>query len=167
VLETCATVDEAITFYREHREPHFWNSKVLLTDKSGTSVLIGAHDGKLQVESKSQSRGLGYGGETLGRMLGQCPDPDLTNAVNVLQACLQKGKNMTRYFNVFDVKSGDIFLYPAARKNDEVELNLAVELSKGGHYYDMPKIHRQIKQTPRPLLANMERVPSENLKPNE
>jgi hypothetical protein len=165
VLETCATIEEAMTFYREHRERHFWYAKVLLTDKTGASVLIGAHDGKLQIEKMNESRGLGYGGATLAKMLGESSKPELTNGVKILRACLQPGKNMTRYFNVFDVKSGDIFLYPTPKRKDEVKLNLAEELRKGGHYYEMPKIHKQLKQTPRPLLANMERFPSEKLKP--
>jgi hypothetical protein len=117
----------------------------------------------LQVERETQSRGLGYGGETLARMLGESAEPNVSNGVKVLQACLQKGRNMTRYFNIFDVKSGDIFLYPTPKKNDEVKLNLAEELSKGSHYYDMPKIHKQLNQAPRPLLANMERFPAEKV----
>jgi hypothetical protein len=159
VLETCATIDEAIAFYREHREPGFSYSKILLTDKSGASVLIGAQDGRLQVERANQSRGLGYGGKILERSLEESSEPTATNGVKILRACLQKGNSATRYFNVFNVKSGDIFLFPFPGRDDEVKLNLAVELGKGGHYYDMAKIHKQLKQAPRPLLANMERIP--------
>ncbi|MDB6059638.1 MAG: hypothetical protein JWO95_3482, partial [Verrucomicrobiales bacterium] len=157
VLEACATVDEAIAFYREHAEPGFWYSKVLLTDKSGASVLIGAHDGKLQVERTAESRGLGYGGETLERWMAHSSEPTVTNGVKILRACLQKGKYATKYFNVFDVKSGDLMLYPFPKKDTEVKLNLAVELAKGPHYYDMPKLQKQMKQAPRPLLANMKK----------
>lgn len=162
VLETCATIEEAITFYRQHREPGFSYSKILLVDKSGASVLIGAKEGKLQVERATQSRGFGYGAKILETKLGQSSEPTESNGTNILRACLQKGKSATRYFNVFDVKSGEIFLFPIPDRNDEVKLNIPVELRKGAHYYDMSKIHKQLKQAPRPLLANMERFTLES-----
>jgi hypothetical protein len=157
VIETCATVEEAIEFYRAHRDPNLWYSKCLLTDKTGKSVLIGAYRGKLQVWRKSASWGLGYGEYKLRCMLETNSEPTLTNATNILRACLQPGKSATRYFNVFDPKSGDIFLYPFPKKDIEVKLNLAAELSKGPHYYGMVKIQKQLKQAPRPLLDNMKR----------
>jgi hypothetical protein len=160
VLETCATVEEAITFYRQHRDSNFSYSKILLTDKTGASVLIGAHNGKLQVERKQASWGLGYGNKVLQPMLAQSAEATLTNGTAILRACLQKGKYATRYFNVFDVKSGEIFLFPFPEKSTEVNLNLAVELSKGAHYYDMPEIQEQFKQSPRKLLDNMKSVES-------
>lgn len=46
VLETCATVKEAIASHREHREPSFTYAKILLADRTGASVIIGANDGK-------------------------------------------------------------------------------------------------------------------------
>src|SRR6185369_15985303 len=50
-------------------------------------------------------------------------------------------------------------------REDEVKFNLALELKKGGHYYDMPQIHEQLTQAPRPLLANMERFLLDRYKP--
>jgi hypothetical protein len=37
-------------------------------------------------------------------------------------------------------------------------LNLAAELKRGGHYYDMPEIHKQLTQPLRPLLDDMQRL---------
>ena len=159
VLETCATVEEAIAFYRQHRDPNLWYSKALLMDKTGKSVLIGANRGKLQVWRKTESWGLGYGEYTLRCMLATNSGPTLINGTAILRACQQKGKYATRYFNVFDVKSGDIFLYPFPKKDTEAKMNLADELGKGPHYYDMVKIQKQLKQAPRPLLDNMKRFP--------
>jgi hypothetical protein len=47
----------------------------------------------------------------------------------------------------------------------EVKFNLAVELKKGGHYYDMPQIHEQLAQDPRPLLLNMKRFLMDEFNP--
>jgi hypothetical protein len=164
VLETCATVEEAIAFYRGHRDPNFSYSKTLLTDRTGASVVIGAHDGKLQVERANQTCGIGYGVQALERMLAESSAPTVTNGVKILRACLQKGRCATKYSNVFDLRSGVIFLIPVPTKGDEVKFNLVGELRKGGHYYDMPRITRQLEETPRPLLANMERFPGERSK---
>ena len=156
MLETCVTVADAIAFYRNHHESAFSYSQILVADKSGASVIIGAKDWKLQVEPEAHCRGFGYGQETLDKMLATHCEPTEVNGFKILQACCQKGQYATKYSNIYDMKSGDIFLYPFPPRDDEVRLNLAVELKKGGHYYDMRKIHEQLARDPRPLLPNME-----------
>lgn len=157
MMETCATVGDAIAFYRKHREPDFSRSKILVADRTGPSVIIGAKDGRLQVEKANQCRGFGYGSQTLDRMLMNAPEPTVANGVKILRACLQKGQYATKYSSVFDLKSGDIFLFQFPDRDDDVKLNLAVELKKGGHYYDMPQIREQMSRGPLPLLNNMKR----------
>lgn len=165
MLATCTTVEEAIAFYRGHQEPGFYRAKILVADRTGASVIIGAEDGKLQVEEETQCRGFGYGARTLDKMLAGHPKPTVANGAKILRACLQKGQYATKYFNIFDLQTGDIFLYPFPKENDQVKFNLAAELKKGGHYYDMPEIHKQLAQAPRPLLANMERFRLDKYKP--
>jgi len=89
-------------------------------------------------------------------MLAASPEPTVANGAKILRACLQPGQYATKYFNIFDLKSGDIFLHPAPTQDDEVKFNLADQLKRGAHYYDMPQIHEQLAQPPRPLLPNME-----------
>jgi hypothetical protein len=158
LIETCATVPEAIAFLRGHQVPAFDYGKYLIADRTGASVLIGAKDGKLQVEESKQCRGFGYGAHVLDKALAERPEPALPNAAKILRACLQKGKYATKYSNVFDLKSGDIFLYPFPQRDDPVKLNLAAELLKGGHYYDMPQIREQLSRSPQPLLGNLDRL---------
>src|SRR5690606_14963206 len=61
MLETCATVEEAIAFYRAHAEPGFAQADILIADRTGASVVIGARDGTLFFDRSSQSRAIGYG----------------------------------------------------------------------------------------------------------
>ncbi len=157
MLETCATVEEAIAFYRGHREMGFVRAKILVADPTGASVIIGAKDGKLQVEQENQCRGFGYSARTLDKMLAKTTEPTVANGARILRAALQKGQYATKYSNVFDLKSGDIVLFPFPDQEDEVKLSLSAELAKGGHYYEMPQIRDQLTQAPRPLLTNMER----------
>jgi hypothetical protein len=157
MLETCTTVAEAEIFFRTYYDPSFSTSKILISDSTGASVIIGAKDGRLEVKKFHQSMGFGYGQKQLDKLLPKVQEASLFNAVNLLQACLQKGKYATKYANVFDLKSGDIFLFPHAEPDNPVRFNLATELAKGGHFYDIPKIHQQVTQPLKPLLNNMKR----------
>jgi hypothetical protein len=162
-LENCATVEEAIAFFRGHQDRGFFRAKILLADRTGASVIIGGKAGKLQVERANTCRGFGYGAQTLDKMLTRTTEPTVSNGFKILRACLQK--DATKYANVFDLKSGDIFLYPFPDHDDEVNFNLAVELKKGGHYYDMPQIKEQLIGPGQPLLADMECLRLDKYKP--
>ena len=165
MLEICATVNDAVAFFQNHDEPSFARAKILVADRTGASVIIGARDGKLQVVPGKQCWGFGFGRRTLDPALAKDPEPTVANGFKILRDCRQTGEYATRYSNIYDLKSGEIFLYPFPRRDDEVKFNLAAELKKGGHYYDMPQIHEQLAQAPRPLLLNMERFPVDKFKP--
>jgi len=165
MLESCATVEEAIAFYRSHWEPSFSYAKILVADRTGASVIIGAGDSRLQVERANHSRGFGYGGQTLDQLLAKTPETTAASGFRILQACLQQGQYATKYSCVYDLTSGDVFLQPCSAGQAEVKLNLAAELKKGGHYYDLPQIHQQLAQAPRPLLSNMRRFLMDEYKP--
>jgi len=158
MLESCATVEEAIAFFQSHQEPDFCRAKILVADMTGASAIIGAKDGKLQVEKSDRNQGFGYAYQTLSGWLAKAPEPTVDNGAAILHACLQEGKYATKYSNVFDLKSRYIYLYQFYERNDSVKLNLAVELKKGGHYYDMPQIRQQLPQATLPLLINMRRL---------
>jgi hypothetical protein len=98
-------------------------------------------------------------------MLVKPQEPTTANGFKILRACRQEGQYATKYSNVYDLKSGDIFFFPVPGRDAEVKLNLAVELKKGAHYYDMPEIKSQLTQEARPLPANMKRFAFDEFKP--
>ena len=165
MLESCSTVNDAIAFYRTHDEPGFAASKILVADRTGASVIIGERDGRLQVYPDNQCRGFGFGRPLLEAALANNPEPTVMNGFNILTACRQSGDYATKYSNIYDLKNGDVFLHPISNRDDEVRFNLAVELKKGAHYYDMPEIRAELTRTPQPLLLNMERFPLDKFKP--
>jgi hypothetical protein len=165
MLETCVTVNDAIAFFRSHDYPGFARAKMLVADRTGASAIIGARDGKLQVVPGKQCWGFGYGKQTIELEVVTSPQPTIANGFKILRDCRQPGPYATEYSNIYDLKTGDIFLFPYPGRDDEVKFNLAVELKKGGHYYDMPKIQEQLTQAPQPLLLNMERFPVDKFKP--
>lgn len=157
MLESCATVEEAIAFYQKYAEPSFSYAKILIADKTGASAIIGAKNGTLIFERSKSSRGFGYGGDILNKMLSPTTKPVLQNGLPILQACAQSGANATKYSNVFDLNTGDIFIYSFPGQKEIIKLNLKHELSKGGHYFDLPQIKVQVKQQPLPLQPTMHR----------
>ena len=165
MLETCTTVAEAINFYRTHKEPSFSRAKVFVTDSTGASVIIGAKDNQLEVEKSHISRGFGFGHKQLKIFLSNDPKPIIPDAINILKKCQQSGQYATKYANVFNLKSGDIYIFPDTNSNVPVKFNLKTELKKGEHYYDIPEIARQKDQPIKPLLNNMKRFVFDVLKP--
>ena len=165
MLETCTTVNDAIAFYRTHREPLFWRGKILVADRTGASVIIGATNGQLQVEADNQCRGFGHGGRMLDAALAKQPQPTVADGFNLLRDCRQTGPNATKYSNIYDLKSGDIYLHPIPTQDDEVTFNLAAELRKGAHYYELPQIKEQLAQAPRSLPIRLRRFPLDEFKP--
>jgi hypothetical protein len=165
MLESSATVEDAIAFFQTHREPDLSRARILVADRSGASAIIGVRDGKLRIERAKQSRGFGYCDPELQKMLAKSLEPTLANGSGILRACLQSGETATKYSNIFDLKSGDIFIFDNPERNDFVKFNLAAELAKEGHYYDIPQMRRQLKEPPMSLLNNMKRFFLDEFKP--
>ncbi|MEJ7739964.1 MAG: hypothetical protein WKF97_21290 [Chitinophagaceae bacterium] len=166
MLESCATVREAIAFYKKYREPSFSYASIMIADKSGASVIIGARNGALYFETSKESRGFGYGGKTLNELLARAPQPGMKSGLPILQACFQQGQNATKYSSVYDLRSGEIFLTLPGSQEAEIKMNLSTELAKGGHYYDMPAIKKQLSQVPPlPLRQGMKRFIRDGYKP--
>lgn len=137
MLETCTTVDEAVAFYRSHRETEFARARILIADRSGSSVIIGAKEGALHFQRETRSRGFGFGGKTLQQRLAAAPEPTLDQGASILRACLQTGATPTQYANVFDLRSAEIMLFPDPKRTIPVRLSLTAELARGGHAYDI------------------------------
>ncbi len=157
MLESCATVEEAIAFYQKYQEPSFSYARIMIADKSGASVIIGARNGQLYFDRSSQSRGFGYGKKALDDHLAKAPQPTVQGGLPILQACLQQGQYATKYSSIYDLRSGDIYLVPPGDQPAEIKLNLSAELAKGGHYYDMPQLNNQLNQSPLALRPGMRR----------
>ncbi|HEV7350035.1 hypothetical protein [Telluribacter sp.] len=157
MLESCATVEEAIAFYQKYQEPSFSYARIMIADKSGASVIISAHNGQLYFDRSTQSRGFGYGEKALGDYLTKAPQPTVQGGLPILRACLQQGEYATKYSSIYDLRSGDIYLVPPGDQQSEIKLNLSAELAKGGHYYDMPQLNNQLNGEQLALRPGMRR----------
>jgi len=151
MLESCANVEDAIAFYTRYFEPAFAGAKLVVADRSGASAVIGAKDGRLEVVRRVSSFVFGYGGKRVAGRLAASPAASPAGAAQLLQTAQQTGRYATKYSNIFDLGTGDIYVHQFASERPVARLNLAVELKKGGHYYDLPAIAQQMTEAPRPL----------------
>lgn len=164
MLESCSTIDEAIAFYQQYQEPAFSYARLLIADKTGASVIIGARDSRLYFDRSGSSRGLGFGATALNKGLSQNPSPSLADGLPILEACKQEGADATKYSSIYDLLSGDITLLAAGSKK-MITLNINKELLKGGHYYNIPDLTNN-KLNGQPLRPGMRRFLSDGYKTN-
>lgn len=158
MLEQCASVDEAIAFYRKYAEPGFANASILIADASGASVIIGARDGTLFFERSSEGQVLGgQGKQTFERLYTDQTPITLKEGSAILKQCVASGPGGTLYSNAYNLKTQEIYVFDFKRDN-YITLSLKKELKKGPHYYEIPEIEQQIEELPKPLLLNMERL---------
>jgi hypothetical protein len=163
LLESCRNVDEAIAFYQKVLEPSFNRASVLIADKSGASVIVGARDGKIHFDRSTKSRGFGYGNAKVQAALREPPAPTVTAGLKLLRECKQEGMYGTKYSTVFDLRNGDITV--SVPERPDVALNFQTELKKGRHYYEIPSISEQVTQPLKPLAVNMLRFPMDHFVP--
>ena len=165
LLESCATIEDAVAFFQKHREPDLLHSKIMVADRQGRSVVIGACDGKVQINKSERSKGFGYAFQIFRECFAKDSNLTVANGASILRACVQEGKYATKYSNIFDLKSGDIYLYQFHQHLESMRMNLAVELAKGEHYFNMTQIHEEFSKPPIPLLMNMRRLVMDDFPP--
>jgi hypothetical protein len=159
MLESCATIEEAIAFFESHWEESFSYGRLLVADSTGNSAILRAKDGKLYapIAARSQAMGHRFGmrGDDATPLLAQITEPTLADAARLLEFTRQEGVNATRYSVVFDLRTSDIWLYRFPKQTDPVQFNLRSELDKAPHYYDIPELPNQLGQELRPLTVEM------------
>lgn len=158
MLERCAMVDEAVAFFRTHREPDFARSRILIADRTGASVIVGARNGELFFDRSRASRGMSFNEPQLQRDLAKDPPATFAAGLAILASCAQHGEFATKYANVFDLKTGAIRVHPFHAGQTGFELHLGAELEKGPHYYDIPKLAEQRAKPGLPLRSEMKRI---------
>jgi hypothetical protein len=159
MLESCASVEEAIRFFQQHWEKSFSYGRLLVADRTGKSVILRAKDGKLSAPIVTRSQGMGHRfgmrGNEATPMLERISRPSLADAAGLLEFTRQEGVNATKYSVVFDLKTTDVWLYRFPEQPDPVQFNLPCEIGRGPHYYDIPALPQQLDESLRPLTDEM------------
>jgi len=161
MLESCATVEEAIEFFQRNWEESFAYGRLLVADRTGKSVIIRAKDEKLEAPIVARSQGIGHRfslrGNEAAELLSRISKPAMSDAVRLLKFTLQEGPNATKYSTVYDLKTCDIDLYRFPTQTEPVRFNLPKELKKGPHYYEIPALPKQLAEPLKPLTGDMKK----------
>jgi predicted choloylglycine hydrolase len=147
ILEECGTVDEAISYVEKYKIPEMEDVHILFADKRGNSAVVGVYDGKLQIHRREGNHQLltnfnltdpSYGDElpcqrfaTAEKMLGSDSSATVENLEKILSRTHQS--DLTVYSNIYNLTSGEVYVYNRADFTRKVKFNLSTELKKGRH----------------------------------
>jgi hypothetical protein len=149
VLEEAATVEDALEILADHNVRHFARAKIMLVDRTGCSAIVGFENGRLRIDlAAGDFQCLGYGESVAGRTLAKPGAVSVDTFRKLARATLQTGKFSTKYSNVYDLTNGEVHVYRFHDGKEPVTFNLAQELAKGNHYYDIPLLDEQLKRPP-------------------
>lgn len=137
MIVKCATVEEAIDFYEKYNEPGFSYGRIMITDKSGNSVILGWKDGKMSVTPKDKDiLAQGYRGNVVKSYFSNIKgEKDLKYMTGALSAAHQNGKSPTQYSNIICLNDGKIILYKNCDFDEFIELDYVKILKKGFAVY--------------------------------
>jgi choloylglycine hydrolase len=147
ILEECRSTQEAIGYIEKYKIPEIEDVHILLADKKGNSVIIGVYDGKLQIHERKGGYQLltnfnitnpSYGDEPPCKrfaiaesMLHSDSSVTAANMENILAKTHQEA--LTVYSNIYNLTTGEVYIYNKADFHKKVRLNLQNELKKGKH----------------------------------
>lgn len=162
MLETCSNIDEAIEFYKTYRETSFSGATIIIADKTGASVIIGARNGELYFEKVLESRVLGWASSTFNKMYNDETIIDLNSGAEILEKCMfpeEEGFNSgTKYSNSYNLKNGNMTFFKFKSNSKKTTINLFSELKKGSHYYEIADLETQLQEPRKPLVLTMNRL---------
>jgi hypothetical protein len=160
VMEVCSTVDEVIEYFTRYYYP-VWNGHDLFVDRNGNSVIIefGEKDvvfvrrnGDHQVMTNFPNADTlnarwynCYRYKTADCMLSESQDMSTDFFRSVCDAVHLRGKNPTSLSTVYDVITGDLYVYYFHNYEEVLVFNVYDELAKGEKYYVLPDFFRQTR----------------------
>ena len=154
VMRTCATVDEALDLLEQYEIPFMVHAMLLFGDRYGHSAIYEGDDILHRPDDTRHHVLTNYYQSRLSAAESNCRrhyaaekiftdkfghDKQLTIDLmkSVLDATHQEGKFPTMYSNVYDLTNGIIHLYHNHNFDKAVTINLADELTKGGHRVEL------------------------------
>ena len=155
IMSHCGSVEEAIQYSQKFNWGTSLSFQVLLADASGDAVIISAGpDGELAFTRKDAGDGYLIGtnfnrafpenhsgtfpcwrydtAESMLSQIGKGSDLSVDYLAGILDAVHMEGaEENTLYSNIFDMKTGDLYLYYWHQYNEVVTLNVAEQIDQG------------------------------------
>ncbi len=164
ILAHCATVDEAIAFFKKYNFPSLARAKFPLADGKGDSAVVEWGQGKLQcikrtgryqvstnfVQSNFKPQDYPCARYRMAdKILGSTDSASVDLVRSVLSATHNEYKYPTLYSYICDLKNKKINLYNFHNFEEVVVIDLAKELKKGKQTYDIPSLFKVKTQAAR------------------
>lgn len=155
ILAECATVKDAITFFKKYNVPGLARWRAPIADKTGASVVIEWAKGRVQfvrktgvyqVSTNFVITNFDEGAYPCSRyhiadkMFKKAKEISIDLIRAILSATHSEGRYPTLYSNICDLKRGEIYIYNFHHFEEVVTFNLAEELKKGKKTYDLPSL---------------------------
>jgi hypothetical protein len=158
VTEECATVEEALEVFASHDLSFMYESTYLLADRTGDSAIV---EGEVVVrktrtyqvatnfrQSQAQPGSYPCDRYNLAAEMLESRDVSVDHFRRVLASThVEAPPHPTVYSTICDLKRNVIYVYHYHNFTNVFEIDLAEELRKGRHTYDLPSLF------PRTLMA--------------
>lgn len=144
MLETCATVEEAVAFFQTHYEGVFGYAYILVADRGGASCTItwNWEKGELSVNRKAGDfQVIGTGSKAVfGAMngTGYAASADFFRDLLKMTAV-----DITAYSNIYDLNTGSVTVYRQGDFESAWRFELTQELQKGRREYKLQDLFPQ------------------------
>ena len=152
IMETCATVEEALQVLKQYNLKFLERVQLMLADKTGDAAIIEDAEvihrkqGKYQVVtnfrlSEIQPQDTIHWRYKKANSLLQKKPVSFESFRDILDAVhLEDRRWPTQYSNIYDLKNGVVYVYHFHDFQRKVVFNLYEELRKGKHSYELPSL---------------------------
>lgn len=157
ILLTCATVNDVKAFINKYNHPVLAHAKFPVADRTGASMIIEFGQGRVQLIERKEWYQIStnfvisdltdqnypcWRYTTAKKLFQEAKKLDVPLIRNILKATHQEDNQWiyTVYSNIYDLKSGTIYLYNRSNFDKVVTLNLEEELKKGKRVVELPSL---------------------------
>ena len=155
ILATCATVNDAIAFFEKYNVPSLRRARFPIADKTGDSMVVEWAEGEVQYVKSEKSYQIAtnfvmtkvkdekypcWRYTKAEKMFEEAEKISIDLIRDILSATHQEGRSPTQYSNIFDLKTGDVYIYYHYNFENVYKINLINELQKGRKIYDLPSL---------------------------
>ena len=151
IMAECATLEEVVALLRRYNNPFLSDNMLMVGDRTGASAIIEGNAvlprrGPYQIITNFRQSEHPNGSEVCGRykiaeaMLKADPHVSVDGMRKILAAVHQEGSVPTIYSYICDLRNGKLYLYHFHNFENVVVLDVAKELEKGAHVYDITEM---------------------------
>ncbi|MEM6793422.1 MAG: carcinine hydrolase/isopenicillin-N N-acyltransferase family protein [Acidobacteriota bacterium] len=156
IMNECATVEEALAYFRKYNTPHLSRTQFLFADASGDSAVVAWKAGRLsvqriegdhQIATNTRLEGTGYRCQRYAKaeqmLRGRGAASAHQAVAETLHALRQQGEFFTSYSTVYDLTARRVSVFNLANFDEVKTFDLREELAKGAATHRLGEIFKR------------------------